>query len=394
MKKIKSLVFVSNYFNHHQRYLSDEFSKRLKDGYHFIATMPMEAERQALGWEKIDVNYVVYSYESQEEYQKSIDLINNADVVVFGSAPHYLIKERIESGKVVLRYSERPLKKGIEPLRYLPRLIKWRKQFPNNKQVYLLCASAYTYADYKKFGMFKNRAFKWAYFTEVKQYENVLEVINNKEINSLLWCGRFIDWKHTKDALITAKRLKQDNYNFRLNVIGTGALEEQLKQYVEQNDLMENVVFLGSMSPEQVRAMMEKSEIFLFTSDRQEGWGAVLNEAMNSACAVVSSHAIGATPYLVKDGKNGLTYKSGDLENLYKKVKFLLDNKGDRQQIGENAYYTMLNEWSPEIAATRVLELCENILNKQNTDLYQDGPCSRAGLVKNNWFSEKKNGAK
>ena len=119
MKKIKSLVFVSNYFNHHQRYLSDEFSKRLKDGYHFIATMPMEAERQALGWEKIDVNYVVYSYESQEEYQKSIDLINNADVVVFGSAPHEMVNKRIQEDKLTFRYSERITRKLKLYLLYL-----------------------------------------------------------------------------------------------------------------------------------------------------------------------------------------------------------------------------------------------------------------------------------
>ena len=34
---------------------------------------------------------------------------------------------------------------------------------------------------------------------------------------------------------------------------------------------------------------MEKADIFLFTSDRREGWGAVANEAMNSACALVVS---------------------------------------------------------------------------------------------------------
>ena len=62
---------------------------------------------------------------------------------------------------------------------------------------------------------------------------------------------------------------------------------------------------------------MEKTGIFLFTSDRQEGWGAVLNEAMNSGCAVVASHLIGAVPFLKKKKKNGLVYSSGDRKTLF-----------------------------------------------------------------------------
>ncbi len=49
---------------------------------------------------------------------------------------------------------------------------------------------------------------------------------------------------------------------------------------------------LGAMSPDKVRAYMERADVFLFTSDFNEGWGAVLNESMNSGCAVVASHAM------------------------------------------------------------------------------------------------------
>ena len=39
----------------------------------------------------------------------------------------------------------------------------------------------------------------------------------------------------------------------------------------------------------------------------QEGWGAVVNEAMNSGCAVVADHMIGAAPWLIRQGENGRT---------------------------------------------------------------------------------------
>ena len=188
--------------------------------------------------------------------------------------------------------------------------------------------------------------------------------------------------------------LKKDGYDCKLTVIGGGKEEENIHKLIAKLGLEDMIKFKGVLPSTQVRQQMEKAGIFIFTSDFNEGWGAVLNEAMNSACAVVSSHAIGATNYLVKHGENGFVYKNGNVKDLYLKIKCLLDNEQKQKAFAEKAYKTIVEQWSPEIAATRVLELCESILNKQNTDLYQDGPCSRAGLVKNNWFSQKKNGAK
>ena len=53
---------------------------------------------------------------------------------------------------------------------------------------------------------------------------------------------------------------------------------------------------------------MERADIYLATSDRQEGWGAVINEAMNSGCAVVADHMMGAVPYLISHEENGMIY--------------------------------------------------------------------------------------
>ena len=41
------------------------------------------------------------------------------------------------------------------------------------------------------------------------------------------------------------------------------------------------------------------------------------NEAMNSGCALVADHMIGAIPYLVQDGVDGLIYKDGNRDELF-----------------------------------------------------------------------------
>lgn len=89
----------------------------------------------------------------------------------------------------------------------------------------------------------------------------------------ILWVGRLLEWKHPDDALQVAKRLKVAGYVFTMNIIGTGALEQKLKDMIEQYQLNDCVHMLGPMPPESVREYMESSQIFLFTSDRNEGWG-------------------------------------------------------------------------------------------------------------------------
>ena len=377
------VVFLSNFFNHHQKPFSDEMFSLLGNNYVFISTDEIPEERKKLGYREITAEYAISIKHNKEQCER---IIKDADIVILGSAPYDLIKERIKEGKIVFKYSERPFKKGIEPLKYLPRLFKWRKEYPQNKKVYLLCASAYTSSDYSKLGLFKNRALKWGYFPQTIKYDNLNEIIKTKKKNSILWCGRLIDWKHPESCIFVAKKLLEDGYDFQLNIIGMGDLKEEIKQRILENGLEKHVKFLGPMSPEQVREQMEKSEIYLFTSNRQEGWGAVLNEAMNSACAVVSSHAIGSVPFLVQDGKNGLIFKSEDFDDLYKKVKYLLDNEEKKELISRSAYDTIINEWTSKVAAQRLLRVAENLLNGKCAFEFNSGPCSKAEKIKDNWF--------
>ena len=164
-------------------------------------------------------------------------------------------------------------------------------------------------------------------------------------------------------------------------------MEQKLNKMISDYNLENEVHMLGSMKPEQVREYMDQAQIYLFTSDRYEGWGAVLNESMNSGCVVVASHEIGSVPFLLKDGKNGLIYKDGDEEDLYRKVKFLLDKPNLCRKYGKQAYLTLTDEWNAETAAERFIELAKKILNGYKTpDLFNDGPCSKANIIKDDWY--------
>lgn len=379
-----TIVFLSNYFNHHQAFLCENLNTLTNGNFYFIGTEPMSDERKKLGWEISSFpKYVKNAYINKETTNICKKLINDADVVIIGSAPSKFIRERLSKGKLTFRYSERLLKKK-NLLRIIGYTLKtwitngWHKSF------YLLCASAYTASDYHRMFSFRNKCFKWGYFPETKIYDDIKTVILKKSTFSILWVARLIEWKHPEVPIKIVKRLKDSGYRVNLSIIGNGPLQTRIENMIEELDLKNEVHLLGALKPTEVRKYMEKSEIFLFTSDRNEGWGAVLNEAMNSGCAVVASHKIGSVPYLINDKENGLIYKDGDLQDLYTKTKLLLDKKNLQVSLGIRAYETIVNLWSPQNAAKRLIQLIEEI-NKNNDTPFVTGPCSKAETLSDNW---------
>lgn len=378
------IIFISNYFNHHQQPFSDAMYKRLGDDYIFLAAAKVEQERINMGWKASGFPFYVkqINYNNSDDLIKWSEIVAGADVVI-GSAFYYkLLTKRVSKNKLTFLYSERLYKSN---LRFLKAPLHWYRAV-RLSGCYMLCASAFTPFDYSLTGNFIRKFYKWGYFPEVKEYDSVDSLMNMKaeEIGlkhqdvSILWVSRLIGWKHPELPLKVARRLKDKGYQFKLSMIGVGPLEESIKRMIKDNGLEYNIKLLGKMSPEEVRAHMEKSEIFLFTSDRNEGWGAVLNESMNSGCAVVANKKIGSVPYLINDGINGFCYNT--VEELTDKVELLMGSHELRERIGRNAYNTMISTWNADKACENFFQLV-NSLQKGCTTPIQSGPCSKADII-------------
>lgn len=387
------IAFVSNYFNHHQSSFSEALFRREDVDYAFIETMPMEAERKKMGWQSDDrPPYLLAAYESEDARRRCMEIIREADFVMVGSSADtdaYLAQRHREGG-FVFRCSERFYKNGCPAWQLPLRFVKNYLRYGRFRNEYLLCASAFTAADAALTRSYLGKAYRWAYFTEAKRYD-LDRLFAKKRANpvvTLLWAGRFLDWKHPDDAVAVAERLKAQGLPFRLRIIGTGEMEETLKALIRDKGLDDCVEMLGSMKPEQVRAHMERADIFLFTSDRREGWGAVLNESMNSGCAVAASHAIGAAPFLLRDGENGFFYRDGDLAQLFALVSKLVQDRALRERLGRAAYESIVSLWNADTAAERIIALYEDLKAKGSSTRFPDGPCSPAPLLRDDWYQE------
>ena len=367
MKKSCKIAFVSNYINHHQIPFCDSMYRLLEGAFVFVQTEGMEQERVQMGWHASRrPDYVRCWYEEPEACRR---LVLDCDVALFGGTDdESYIEERLRAGKPVMRVSERLYKTGqwkaVSPRGLLKKYhdhTRYRKS-----PVWLLCAGAYVASDFRIIRAYPGKMYCWGYFPETRRYD--LDTLfsgkgyGEERIPYLLWAARMIDWKHPELALETARYLKEKNLVFHMDIIGDGELRSKAETLAQAYGLEEYVTFLGYQPPESVRSFMEKANIFLFTSDRQEGWGAVANEAMNSGCALVADHMIGAVPFLVRNGENGFIYEDGKKEQLFALAEKLVEDRALCRDLGKEAYKTISQVWNGENAAGELLKLIGNIL--------------------------------
>ena len=192
-----------------------------------------------------------------------------------------------------------------------------------------------------------------------------------------MWCARFIDWKHPELVVKLAKKLKVDGYNFQLNMYGDGKMKPTIYKFIDAFGLTDCVTLKGNVPNEQIQQAMADHDIFLFSSSKEEGWGVVANEAMNNKCCLVGSDMIGAVPFLMNDGYNGIVFKSRSEDSLYKKVKYLIDHPAERRVMAEQGHQDIVSFWSPKQAAANLLTLIKDIQNGQVSSI-KEGPCSKA----------------
>ena len=378
------IVYVSNFLNHHQKLVADILYTTEGVEYTFVETIPMYNWLKKGGYTDYSQEpYVLKAWENIENKQKTIDLVLAADIAIF-SCPESLQYQviRAKTGKLTFDVSERWLKRGWLNLAS-PRLLKYLWYYFtvfNHKRVYKLCSSAFACGDHYKLHSFKDKCYKWGYFTKVDRnldVEESLGVSTSETLHTLMWCARFLKWKHPELPIQMAARLKEKGYKFVLDMYGSGKELEKTQALSKLLNVEDVVCFKGNMPNDEILKAMREHEIFLFTSDKNEGWGAVANESMSNGCAIVASDAIGSIPFLVNDGINGCIFESCNLNSLCEKVEWLLDNPTERKKITINAYHTMRDIWSPQNAANNFLKLVE-VLQSGNNTMLVNGPCSKA----------------
>lgn len=347
------IVFVSSFISPHVQPLCLSLKKK-GEKVCFVSLSQLTDERKKLGYEyAADGIEIINHYDNK---QKAEELIFKADAVVFSHFKVELLKKRCDAGKLTFLYSERLFKKGV--LKFLDKRLykQWIFNIKNRKNnVYLLSIGKKSAQDFTFLGFDRNKIFQFAYFPKTNYYDSQKLIRDNSQVE-LVWVGRFVGFKRLKLALQTIRKINSIEKNLHLTVIGDGKHFKEYKKYIEKNNLP--VTLFGKKTQEEVRKRMLKSDIMLCTSSKGEGWGAVINEAMNCGCCTICCESAGASA-LLKDGENGFLFKTK--KEFQEKLIYALREPNWRKFASENAYKTITQIWNEDLAATELLKLIEEL---------------------------------
>lgn len=410
------ITFFGPTLNHHQAHLTDEMFKEW--GEDFLYVFCLKRTGNLKGGDNYNTRpYFVNAFEDKDSYAYAEDLAKKSDVALFGAASiHFeIIRLREKHPGLCFEISERWFKRQWVNI-FSPKLIKWLWSYYRwnwgKKPLYKLCNGGFVKKDHLLLHTFKKKCFKWGYFIPSPSTSNFNDSNHNyiqdkHHIYSIMWCSRIIRWKHPELPILLALNLKKMKIKFHIDMYGSGRLEQSMKKLSSALCLNDSISFHGSVDNQTIIRSMRQHDIFIFTSDRREGWGVVANEAMINNCLLVASDSIGCVPFLIDDYKNGITfrscqfsfltllrelyeeiflirrnkivksYDSQSLKSLTGKIVWLIENSEKIESIKKNAYETISTKWTPVIAVKRLSILIEN-LKKGMECPFDEGPCSPA----------------
>jgi glycosyltransferase EpsD len=111
------------------------------------------------------------------------------------------------------------------------------------------------------------------------------------------------------------RKLKPGTLKIKYGLIGSGRQEEEMREYVEKNDLSDMVCFYGYKSD--IRVYLAAADVMVFPSIR-EGLGMAALEALSTGLPVIASENRGSKEYII-DRRNGLLV-SEDSTKAYSKA--------------------------------------------------------------------------
>ena len=361
----KKMIFINNYLNPHVISMCDELFAYYKNDFMSLEYSKVNSERKKMDWSSIERPY-------KHMYYEHLNDVLEADTVIFGGIIDKTIGKRIRAGKNTFLMTERPYKVPTTKRNYIRRRIGAYIHFNRYQcdNLFLLCMGSHVVEDMQSFGNFKDRMFQWGYFPTFQKYAQS-DLVRDNDCIHILWASRMIPLKHPEIVLHIAKRLKNQNVPVIVEMIGGGEILDDVKKL--DRDIGCGIQFTGELPFSEVRKKMHQSDIFLFTSDRNEGWGAVVNEAMNEGCAVISSEYPGAAGCLISNGKNGFVFTNE--EELFGIITKVINETALRKTLSRNAYQTIEQEWNAKTAVQRLIDTIEDNF----TSNYISGPMKRIG---------------
>ncbi|MCH8537544.1 MAG: glycosyltransferase family 4 protein [Alkalimonas sp.] len=167
------------------------------------------------------------------------------------------------------------------------------------------------------------------------------------------YIGSFVDYEGLDDLISAAAGLRDNGVDFRLLLVGDGAVFDALKEQVSSFQLDDKVLLTGRVPHDEVEDYYSIIDIAPFPRKPWEVCELVSPlkpfEAMALQKAVVVSSTRALTE-IVTDGYNGLVFEKGSVSSLQRVLQQLLDSPERQAKLGSKAREWIIKERSWDVA--------------------------------------------
>lgn len=173
----------------------------------------------------------------------------------------------------------------------------------------------------------------------------------------------YIEWRKGQDLLVEAiEQLPKeiaDEAEFVLIGPKTSLMAQKLAERIVR---LCNVKMLGTVSRDEVHKLLESTDMMICPS-REDPMPTVCAEAMMHRVPCLASDATGTSAY-IKDGYDGLTFKSEDVLELKDKICWCIQHRENLREMGNKAYDIYEHVFSEKAFEQNLLFHVEEMIGK------------------------------
>lgn len=193
---------------------------------------------------------------------------------------------------------------------------------------------------------------EWAQFyktittTNITIIENAVKVSKSIQYDScskkIITLGRIGKRKGSYDILVLAERMAPIFPEITFTLYGDGEIDKIEKQIKKKE--IKNVYLGGWITKSDQEEIIRGSLLHLLPS-YQEGLPMSILETMSFGIPNLSTK-VGGIPQVVKDGENSMATNPGDIDAMFKRLSYFLENRDVREFYSTEVYKTIKSEFS------------------------------------------------
>ena len=194
------------------------------------------------------------------------------------------------------------------------------------------------------------------------------EDIGRRNPGLIVSVTRFVPQKRVEYLIDAGAILKERGVKFKIELYGSGPLEEELKQRARDKDLAGIVSFYGPVTQEELRAIYNRAGIIVLNSIK-EGFGLTLVEGALCGCLPIGVRS-GGIPDIIEHETSGFLAEPDDAESLANVLQTALESPERSEALSQIARQSALERFAGAAVARRYAEIYRNAAGKQSPSFH------------------------